>query len=83
MDRCCRSLTEKEREYRISILDQKKSSLVYIIIGKSSQINDLLYSYQNVLTVKEVLTQLNDIYKPVVEINDEMTEIDENYSEKL
>ena len=27
--------------------------------------------------------QLNDIYKPVVEINDEMTEIDENYSEKL
>ena len=79
----CRTLTEKGREYRISILDKKKSSLVSRIIRKSSEINDLLYSYQNATTVKEELAQLNDIYKLIVEINDEMTEIDVNYSEEL
>ena len=46
-----RTLTEKGREYRISILDKKKSSLVSSIIKKSSEINDLFYSYQNATTV--------------------------------
>ena len=71
------------REYRISILDKKKSSLVSRIIRKSSEINDLMYSYQNATTVKEELAQLNDIYKLIVEITDEVTEIDVNYSEEL
>ena len=38
-----RTLTEKGKEYRISILDKKKSSLVSRIIRKSSKINDLMY----------------------------------------
>ena len=54
------TLTEKGREYRISIIDKKKVGLVSRIIRKSSEINDLLYSYQNHLTEK--LAQLNDIY---------------------
>ena len=83
VNRLQRTLTEKGREYRISILDKKKSSLVSRIIRKSSEIDDLMYSYQNATTVKEELAQLNDIYKLIVEINDEMTEIDVNYSEEL
>ena len=78
-----RTLTEKGREYRILILDKKKSSLVSRIIRKSSEIDDLMYSYQNATTVKEELAQLNDIYKLIVEIIDEMTEIDVNYSKEL
>ena len=56
-----RTLTEKGREYRISIIDKRKVSLVSRIIRKSSEINDLLYSYQN--NLKEKLAQLDDIYK--------------------
>ena len=41
VNRCRRTLTEKGREYRISILNKKKSSLVSRIIRKSSEINDL------------------------------------------
>ena len=48
-----RTLTENRREYRISILDKKKSSSVSRIVRKSSKINDLLYSYQNATTVKD------------------------------
>ena len=39
MNKRCRTLTEKGREYRISILDKKKSSLVSRIIRKSSETN--------------------------------------------
>ena len=42
VNRRCRTLTEKGREYRISILDKKRSSLVSRIIRKSSEINDLI-----------------------------------------
>ena len=83
MNRCHRTLTENGREYRISILDKKKSSSVSRIVRKSSKINDLLYSYQNSTTVKEELAQLNNIYKLIVEIIDEMTEIDVNHSKEL
>ena len=78
-----RTLTEKGREHRISILEKKKSSLVSRIISKSSEINDLLYSYKNPTTVKEELAEVKDMYKLIVEVNDEMTEIDVNYSEEL
>ena len=43
MNRRRRTLAEKGREYRTSILD-KKSSLVLRVIRKSSEINDLMYS---------------------------------------
>ena len=57
-----RTLTEKGREYRILILDKKKSSLVSRIIRKSSEIDYLMYSYQNATTVKEKLAQLDVNY---------------------
>ena len=82
VNRSRRTLTEKGREYRISILGEKKSRLVSRIIRKSGEINDLLYSYQNSTTIKEELAQLNNICRLIVEINDEITEIDVNYSEE-
>ena len=42
-----------------------------------------MYSYRNATTVNEELAQPNDICKRIVQINDEMTEIDVNYSEEL
>ena len=78
-----RTLAEKRREYRLSHLDKNKSSLVSRIIIKLSEINDLLYFYQNTTTAKEELAQHNNIYRLIVEINDKMTEIDANYSEEL
>ena len=44
-------MTEKGREYKILMLDKKKSSLVSRIIRKLSEIDDLMYSYQNATTV--------------------------------
>ena len=81
MNKHRKTLTLKEREYRISIREKKKSSLVFRIIRKSSETNDFLYSHQNPTTVQGELAQLNNIFKLIVEVNDEMTEIDVNYSE--
>ena len=83
MNKHRKTLTLKEREYRISIREKKKTSLVFRIIRKSSETNDLLYSHQNPTTVQGELAQLNNIFKLIVEVNDEMTEIDVNYSEEL
>ena len=53
------------------------------IIRKSSEIDVLLYSHQNDVTVKEQLAQLSDIFKLIVDINQEMKELDDNYTEEL
>ena len=51
-------------------------------IRKSSEIYDLMYSYQNNITVKENLAQLNDMIRMLVEIHEEQEEIDgEFYNE--
>ena len=82
MDKRQRKMTDKGREYRKGILDKKRTNLVSRITRKSSEIDVLLYSHQNV-TVKEELAQLNDIFKLIEEINQEMTELDDDYTEKL
>ena len=53
------------------------------IIRKSSEIDVLLYSHQNDVTVKEQLAQLSDIFKLIEDINQEMIELDDNYTEEL
>ena len=40
-----------------------------------------MYSYQNRITVKEDLEQLNNMFKMVVEIHHEQEEIDEQYDD--
>ena len=42
-----------------------------------------MYSYQNRITVKEDLEQLNNMFKMVVEIHHEQEEIDEQYDDQI
>ena len=83
MDKHQRKMTDKGREYRKEILDKKRTNLVSRIIRKSSEIDVLLYSHQNDVTVKEQLAQLSDIFKLIEDINQEMIELDDNYTEEL
>ena len=48
------------------------------IIRKSIEIDVLLYSRQNDVTVNEELAQLNDTFKLIEDINQEMKELDDN-----
>ena len=50
-----RTLREKGKQYRASILDRKKKVLVSRINRKMSDIDALLYTHKNDVTVKEVL----------------------------
>ena len=76
-------LTEKGREYRLSTLENKRAKLVSRLLRKSSEIDDLMYSYQNSITVKEELVQLNDMFKMVVGIHEEFEHIDKEYTDNI
>ena len=54
-------LTEKGKEYKMVLLENRRSQLVSRVIRKSSEIDDLMYSFQNGIAVKEELQQLNDV----------------------
>ena len=56
-------MTEKGTEYRLSTLQNKHAKLVSRLLRKSREIDDLMYFYQNSITVKEELAQLNDMFK--------------------
>ena len=63
-------MTEKEREYRLSTLENKHAKLVSRLLRKSSEIDDLMYCYQNSIIVKEELAQLNGMFKMLVDIHE-------------
>ena len=83
MEKYQRKMTDKGREYRKEILDKKRTSLVSRIIRKSSDIDVLLYSHQNDVTMKEQLAQMSDLFKLIEDINQEVIELDGNYTEEL
>ena len=78
-----RTLTEKGKQYRASTLDKKNKALVSGVNRKMSDIDVLLYTDENDTTVKEELQQLNDVFKLIEEINQEMIELDDNYAENM
>ena len=80
MDKHQRKKTDKGREYRKEILDKKRTNLVSRIIRKYSGRDILLFSHQNAVIVKEELAQLSDIFKLIEDINQEMIEVDDNYT---
>ena len=65
-----RKMTEKGRQYRLAVLEKRRAKLVARSIRKSSEIDDTMYSYQNSITVKEELAQLNDMFRMLVEIHE-------------
>ena len=78
-----RKLTEKGREYRLSTLENKRAKLVSRLLRKSSEIDDLMYSYQNSITVKEELAQLNSMFKMLVDIHEEFEQIEKEYTDDI
>ena len=64
-------------------LDKKRTNLVSRIIRKYSETDVLLYSHKNDVTVKDELAQLSDTFKLIEDINQEMIELDDNYTEGL
>ena len=76
-------MTENGIQYQLAVLEKRQAKLVARVIRKSSEIEDLMYSYQNSITVKEELAQLNDVFKMLVEIHEEQEEIDEEYDDEI
>ena len=67
----------------MSTLENKHAKLVSRILRKSSEIDDLMYSYQNSITVKEELVQLNDIFEMLVNIHEDFEQIDKEYTNDI
>ena len=65
-------MTDKGREYRKPILNNKRVSLVSRITRKSNELEDLLYSHRNEVTVNGKLSQLSDIFKLIEDVIQEM-----------
>ena len=73
-------MTEKGRQYWLAVLEKRQAKLV---ARSSSEVDDLMYSYQNCITAKEDLEQLNNMFTMVVEIHHEQEEIDEQYDDEI
>ena len=73
--------TEKGREYRLSTPKNKRAKLVTRLLRESSEIDDLMYFYQNSIAYKEKLAQLNHMFKMLVDIHEEFDQIDKEYTD--
>ena len=67
----------------MSTLEKKRAKLVSRLLRKSSEIDDLMYSYQNSITVKEELSQLNDTFTMLVDIHEEFEKIEKEYTDDI
>ena len=65
-----RKMTGKGKQYRLAVLEKRQVKLVARTIRKSSEIDDLMYSHQNSITVKEELAQQNEMFRMLVEIHE-------------
>ena len=65
-------MMEKGREYCLSTLEEKSAKLVSRLLRKSSEIEE----EQNSITVEEELAHLNEIFKMLVDIHEELKQID-------
>ena len=48
-----------------------------------SDVDVFLYTHENDITLKKELQQLNDVVKLLDEINQEMAELDDNYTKDM
>ena len=68
-------LTEKGKEYKMALLEKRRSKFVSRVIRKSSEIDNVMYSFQNGIAVKEKLCGMiclkqNGTFKMLVEIHE-------------
>ena len=66
----------------MALLEKKRSKLVSRVIRKSREIEDLMYSFQNGIAVKEESQQLN-MFKMLVEIHEELENIDDQNTHEV
>lgn len=67
----------------MDLLKRRRSNLVSIVIRKSNEVGDLMYSFQNGITAKEELEQINDMFKILVETYEETESIGDQYTDEL
>ena len=67
----------------MALLEKRRSKLVSIVIRNSSETDNLIYSCKNFITLKEELQQLNDMFKMLVEIHEELENIHNQYTDEL
>ena len=67
----------------MALLEKRRSKLVSIMIRNSSETDKLIHSCKNFITLKEELQQLNDMFKMLVEIHEELENIYNQYTDEL
>ena len=68
---------------KMDLLKRRRSNLVSIVIRKSNEVGDLMYSFQNGITAREELEQINDMFKILVETYEETESIGDQYTDEL
>ena len=76
-------MTEKGRQYQLGVWEKWQEKLIVRTTKKSTEIDDLMYSHQNSITVKEELAQLIDMFRMLIEIYEEQEEIDKEYDDEI
>ena len=73
-----RKQTEKEVEYRRKTLEERRGKLHSCLLRKSSAIDGLLYSFQNMNTVREELRLFDDQFRMILEVHEEYHQLIED-----
>ena len=77
-----RKQTEKGAAYRLSILEERKKKLTKKTYSQSGEINDLLRSNQNYITVKEQMLLFDDVFQMLIEVHQDMVDIRKDAEEE-
>ena len=83
MEEINRSRGRDNLECQRSTLENNHAKLVSRHLRKSSKIDDFMYSFQNSITVKEELAQLNDMFKMLVDSHEELEQRDKEYTNDI
>ena len=70
-----RKLTEKGRAYRATLLKERRQKINGSMTRKCSIIEDLLFSNKNRIAVEEELAQFNDLFKMLLSIHEEYSQV--------
>ena len=68
--------------YKISLLEGRRKWLTKRILTKSGEINEMLNSHKNYVTVKEEMMQFDDKFEMLVKVHEEMLELQGSSNEE-
>ena len=70
-----RKYTEKGLSYKISLLEERRKRLTKRILAQSAEINEMLNSHKDYVTVKEEMMQFDGKFDMLIEVHEEMLEL--------